>query len=117
VSFLEKVDRICLDAANQYVVVSGHQARAEQRRSKIATNALDRFLALGVPTEVALDYNSLVTDKARIARLRAAVASAASGGHDTVRLRTKLRDAEAAASVDAEPLGLHVCGHLRDDFE
>jgi hypothetical protein len=117
VPFLEKVDRVCLDAANQYAQIAGHAPSAEQRRAAIAQDALQRFERLHAPTEDALSFDTLVADKAKIARLRAAVADALKAGKSTTRLRGQLAEAQSGIQFDVSELPLAVCGQLRPDLE
>jgi hypothetical protein len=119
--FVDRVDRICFDAARRYQDASGPSTAAAQERAAIAADVVAKMRRLSAPADELLDYDSLVVDKTRIANLRDQIYRAKRGGRTTRRLSARLLNEQTAEQTavqyEMQDLGLRVCGRLKPELE
>jgi hypothetical protein len=119
--FVDRVDRICFDAAGRYQVASGPSIAAAKERAAIAADVVEKLRRLSAPADDLFDYDSLVVDKTHIANLRDQIYRTKRDGRTTRRLDARLlneqRSEQTTVQYEMQDLLLRVCGHLKPELE
>lgn len=120
-TFADRVDRICYDAAGRYQDASGASTAAAKERAAIAADVVAKLNRLSAPGDELLDYDSLVVAKTHIAELREQIYRAKRDGRTTRRLSARLLSEQTAVRTavqyEMQHLILATCGYLRPELE
>jgi hypothetical protein len=105
----DRVDRICLNAGDDFLNVDGSPARKLGGEIRAMRRELNQLDGVSVPTEYVLTYNTILSDKKEEVDLLGKELALAKLGRPP-RYAEKLLGTRQAYATTAQQLPLNVCG-------